>query len=119
MIAISRRLILGIHLVLLFLLLQCPSPVLATTITGKVIKVAYGDTITILTPQKKQVKIRLYGIDTPENGQTYSKKAKQLTSSLVAGKDVHVEVYDTDRYGRTAPLFTQPFKDLIVCHATS
>ena len=62
---------------------------------------ADGDTITILTAEKDQVKIRLYGIDTPERKQPYSKKAGKFTSSLVAGKDVKVEVYDTDRYGRT------------------
>ena len=84
--------------ILLLLLVQ--TIVAATTIAGKVVKVADGDTITILTPQNKQVKIRLYGVDTPERKQPYSKKAGQFTSSLVAGKDVHVEVYDTDRYGR-------------------
>ena len=37
----------------------------AGSFEGRVIGIADGDTITVLTPQKKQVKIRLYGIDTP------------------------------------------------------
>jgi micrococcal nuclease len=43
----------------------------------------------------------LYGIDTPESGQAYGIKAKKFTSSLVAGENVSVKVYDTDRYGRS------------------
>ncbi|MFC1830978.1 thermonuclease family protein [Thermodesulfobacteriota bacterium] len=43
------------------------------------------------------------------SGKLYSEEFKQgagkLTSSLVAGKDVKVEVYDTDRYGRTVGFF--------------
>ena len=39
------------------------------------------------------------------SGKRYSKEFNQeagkFTSSLIAGKDVKVEVYDTDRYGRT------------------
>lgn len=81
--------------------LLVPSLCLAQTLTGKVISVADGDTITILTNTKQQVKIRLYGIDTPESGQAFGQKAKQFTSSLVFGKQVEVKAYDTDKYGRT------------------
>ena len=64
-------------------------------------KIADGDTITVLTPSKKQIKIRLYGVDTPEKKQDFGQKAKQFTIGLVAGKQVDVETIDTDRYGRT------------------
>lgn len=87
--------------ILLLILLLIPSIALSKTITGKVIKVADGDTITILNNQKQQTKIRLYGIDCPENGQAFGKKAKKFTASLTAGKQVSVKVYDTDRYGRS------------------
>jgi len=36
------------------------------TITGKVVGVSDGDTITVLDDQKRQHKIRLDGIDAPE-----------------------------------------------------
>ena len=99
---INNRLTLKVYLILviLWLTLLISLTASADAITGRVVKVADGDTITILTQQKNQVKIRLNGIDTPERKQPYSNKAQQFTSSLVAGKDASVEIYDTDRYGR-------------------
>lgn len=50
---------------------QHPSP---KPSQGKTISVEDGDTITIQNNQRRQTKIRLYGIDTPEKGQAYGKK---------------------------------------------
>lgn len=69
-------------------------------ITGKVIRVADGDTITILDAQNTQNKIRLYGIDAPEKAQDFGNKSREKLASLVAGKDIAVTVLDIDRYGR-------------------
>lgn len=55
-------------------------------ITAKVVKVADGDSITVLAPGNKQVKIRLHGIDCSEREQAFGKKAKQFTSSQCFGK---------------------------------
>jgi endonuclease YncB( thermonuclease family) len=44
--------------------------------TGKVVGISDGDTLTVLTAAKTQVKIRLYGIDAPEAGQDFGNKAK-------------------------------------------
>ena len=76
---------------------------IAWTWSGKVVGVADGDTITVLGA-RKQVRIRLYGIDTPEKGQAFGKKAKRFTSKMVFGKVVELEVMDTDRYERTVAL---------------
>ena len=59
-----------------------------------------GDTLTLLTAEKQQVKVRLGEIDTPESGQPYGARAKQALSDLAFGKMVRVVVQDTDRYGR-------------------
>jgi len=75
---------------------------------GKVVKVADGDTITILTSDFSQVPIRLQGIDCPEKAQDFGKVAKQFTSDLVFGKIVKVEVVDSDRYGRAIGIVTLP-----------
>ena len=71
----------------------------AQTITGKVVGVADGDTITVLQ-DNTQYKIRLYGIDAPESGQDFGRKAKHFTSSWVFGKQVRVVQKAIDRYDR-------------------
>ena len=70
---------------------------------GKCVGVADGDTITVLHNGTGE-RIRLYGIDTPEKRQDFGTRAKQFTSSLVFGKVVRIEPYDTDRYGRTVAM---------------
>jgi len=85
--------------VLLFLALV--GPLAAAEYSGKVIAISDGDTLTLLTAEKQQVKVRLGEIDTPESGQPYGARAKQALSDLVFGKVVRVVVQDTDRYGRT------------------
>lgn len=72
----------------------------AETIQGKVIRVADGDTITVLDQSQIQHKIRLSGIDAPEKGMPFGQKSKEHLSKLVAGKQVSVETTKLDRYGR-------------------
>ena len=69
-------------------------------ITGKVIRVTDGDTITILDATNTKNKIRLYGIDAPEKAQDFGNKSREKLASLVAGKNIAVTVMDIDRYGR-------------------
>lgn len=73
----------------------------AETIIGRVVGVADGDTITILTPENEQVKIRLAQIDAPEKKQPWGDRSKQSLSDLVFDKEVEVETETKDRYGRT------------------
>jgi len=73
----------------------------AATLQGKVVHIADGDTITILTESNQQVKIRLAGIDTPEKAQPFGNKAKQAVAALTFNKQARVEVETKDRYGRT------------------
>jgi endonuclease YncB( thermonuclease family) len=71
------------------------------TITGKVVGVADGDTITVLDAGKRQHKVRLDGIDAPESSQDFGSRAKQSLSDLVFGKTVTVISSKKDRYGWT------------------
>jgi micrococcal nuclease len=73
---------------------------LAFTFTGKVISVLDGDTIEVLHITHPE-RIRLSGIDCPEKGQAYGKRAKQAASALVFGKQVTLQTYGNDKYGRT------------------
>lgn len=70
-------------------------------LSGKVISIADGDTLTVLTTDKQQVKVRLSGIDTPEKNQAYGTVAKQMLSGKVFGYIVKVEDHGKDQYGRT------------------
>ena len=72
----------------------------AENLTGKVISIADGDTVTIVN-NNQQTKIRLAEIDTPEKRQPYGKKAKKALSDFIFNKEVEVEVATIDRYGRT------------------
>lgn len=66
----------------------------------KVVGVLDGDTIEVLHNNRAE-RIRLNGIDCPEKGQAYGKKAKQAASELVFGKQVTLQTYGKDKYGRT------------------
>jgi endonuclease YncB( thermonuclease family) len=72
----------------------------AEDLTGKVVSIADGDTVTILD-NNQQTKIRLAEIDTPEKNQPYGKKAKKALSDFIFGKIVRIEIDTIDRYGRT------------------
>jgi len=81
--------------------LLCPASVaIAADFTGKVIGVLDGDTINVLHKGRAE-RIRLNGIDCPEKGQAYGQKAKQAASALVFGKEVTLQTYGKDKYGRT------------------
>lgn len=75
------------------------------TITGKVIRVSDGDTLTIRNTENQ--KIRLASIDAPEKkssskrlGQPYSEPSRLFLSNLVAGQTITALCFETDRYGR-------------------
>ena len=76
------------------------SVVLAADFTGPVVSVLDGDTIEVLHNRHPE-RIRLSGIDCPEHGQAYGQKAKQAASALVFGKEVTLQTYGRDKYGRT------------------
>lgn len=84
------------------LLLVLAAPLaLADQLPCRVVGVSDGDTLTCLTSASRQVKVRLAEIDAPESRQPYGSRAKQALSALAFGKQVVLEVQDTDRYGRT------------------
>lgn len=70
------------------------------TINGRVMSIDDGDTIIVLDGDRTY-KIRLQGIDAPEAGQAFGDRSRQNLSDLAFGKQVEVESYKRDRYGRT------------------
>lgn len=88
------------RIVVLTLLLALTLAVQAETITGRVVGIADGDTVTVLDAQKVQHKIRLSGIDAPEKSQPFGNRSKESLSDLAFDKTVVVETEKRDRYGR-------------------
>ena len=96
--AVSRSLPTQRIITILLLALACTAH--AETITGRVVGVADGDTITVLDGGKVQHKIRLSGIDAPEKKQAFGNRSKESLSDLAFDKMVDVETSKRDRYGR-------------------
>ena len=70
-------------------------------LSGRVLTIADGDTATIRTADNSKVKIRFYGIDSPERGQPYYNEAKRALTRMLSAKTVGVTVVERDQYGRT------------------
>jgi len=72
----------------------------AHQLSGRVVAVADGDTITVLDADKRQHKVRLAGIDAPEKRQPFGTKSREFLAALVFRQEVDVDFKKTDRYGR-------------------
>ncbi len=125
-------------LAILFCLL--PFSLFSEEVSGRVVRVADGDTITVLAAPEGRVpsraarqrhdgvlvggikredpapavshKIRLHGIDAPESGQAFGNAAKSHLSSLVAGRNVRVKWKSRDKYGRILGVVYLDGKDI-------
>ena len=72
----------------------------AASFSGKVVGIADGDTLTVLTSSKRQHKIRLAEIDAPEKHQPFGSKSKQSLSEMCFDKEAEVTPFVKDRYQR-------------------
>lgn len=72
----------------------------SNTLTGEVVALSDGDTVTVLDNAKCQHKVRLAGIDAPEKRQAFGERSKQNLAAMVFRKQVIVEWHKSDRYGR-------------------
>jgi micrococcal nuclease len=77
------------------------TPAAAQTVSGKVVGVSDGDSLTLLVQGNRQIKVRLEGIDAPETGQEFSRNSKEGLSRLVFGREISLRVTGKDRYERT------------------
>ena len=71
-----------------------------TVVAGRIVGVSDGDTVTLLTDDLVQQRIRLRGIDAPEKAQAFGNRSKQALSALVFGRRVSVAYSKVDRYDR-------------------
>lgn len=86
-----------------------PEPVLAKPFTfgGVVVKIHDGDTMSVVRRGRAE-KVHLAGIDCPELGQSFSQRAKNLTTRLASGQMVTVRVLGSDEKGRRIALVLLP-----------
>ena len=84
----------------LCLLFALPDTATANPYFGTVVAITDGDTIKVLTSDKTQIKVRLADIDTPEKGQPFGTKARQILAGKIFQKEVRVEEVAIDRYKR-------------------
>lgn len=81
-------------------LVLLPIAVAFAEFSGQVVSILDGDTIEVLHNHRAE-RIRLNGIDCPEKGQAFGKRARQAISELVFGKNVMLQTHSKDKYGRT------------------
>jgi endonuclease YncB( thermonuclease family) len=91
---------LRIHRLVLLALLISVGLANAEMLVGQVVGVSDGDTITLISEDKSQHKIRLAGIDAPEKAQAFGQASKQSLSEMVFNKEVTVLWTKRDRYQR-------------------
>lgn len=72
-------------------------------VAGTVVGIADGDTVTLLVDEagtKRQQRVRLTDIDTPERAQPWGTRARQALADKVFRRQVQVASGGEDRYGR-------------------
>ena len=88
-----------LSLIILCFIIGCTPPS-KSVVSGKVVGVSDGDTITVLGQGNHQIKVRLADIDCPEKNQPWGNNAKSRLSELIFSETVDLRVNSTDRYGR-------------------
>ncbi len=89
-----------LHLVVSIVLLISTGSAAAEQLTGRIVGVSDGDTVTLLDYSKQQHKIRLVGIDAPESSQAFGQASKKNLSDLVFNREVTADCPSSDRYSR-------------------
>jgi endonuclease YncB( thermonuclease family) len=82
------------------------------TLTGRVVAIADGDTITLLDSANTQHRVRLEGIDAPESHQAFGEQSKLSLSAMIFGRDVSVRYQKVDQYGRLVGKIILDGKDI-------
>jgi endonuclease YncB( thermonuclease family) len=69
------------------------------SLTGRVVGITDGDTITVLV-ERQQLKVQLANIDAPESRQAFGARSRQALSDLCFQKDARLETQGQDLSGR-------------------
>ncbi len=80
----------------------------AVVLSGNVIDVTEGDTLSLESSVGPLIKVRLKEVDAPQSGQTFGRQARQWVEEQALGKRVSIEYDSVDRYGRAIGVATLP-----------
>lgn len=95
----KRGISISLYSILLFLFLSISAPT-EETLKGKVQEVTEGDIIVVKVENSEILeKVRIYGIDAPEDGQNFYDESKQFLSDLLLNKEVNLEILAEDNQG--------------------
>ena len=97
-----------IRVLILVAILAIASVAGAYDLSGRVVGIADGDTLTVLDASHTQHVIRLAGVDAPENSQAFGQRSKQNLSRLAFGRDVTLDCGKEESYGRLVCKVTLP-----------
>lgn len=83
-----------------------------SSLQGRVVAVADGDTVTVLDADQTTHRIRLQGIDAPESRQAFGQRARQYLAALVHHQEVVVAIDKIDRFGRVVGVIYRDGEDI-------
>lgn len=69
-------------------------------VKGSVVTVIDGDTYDLLVNGNQTIRIRMEGIDAPERGMPFYKKAKKYLGSLCIDQEIKIKITGKDKYDR-------------------
>jgi endonuclease YncB( thermonuclease family) len=67
--------------------------------SAKIVRIRDGDSLVALAGGV-EIDVRLHGIDAPELGQAYGRRARRRAGELAFGKEVRLDARGTDSWGR-------------------
>jgi micrococcal nuclease len=85
-----------------FVLAACGTSSPSTSGATRVVEVIDGDTLDVRLPDGAQERVRIVGINAPEDGECFSTEATEALAHLIDGEEVSLvaDHTDRDRYGR-------------------
>lgn len=83
-----------------------PTDLINASFDATVIRVVDGDTVDVRLESSRVVRLRLWGVDTPERGEPFSQEATRFSRALLFSKQVHIQGKDVDGHGRLVARIT-------------
>lgn len=71
-----------------------------------------GDSFYMVQDNGRRIRIRLSGIDSPENGQPYTEESKAFLNSLLQDQEIIMTPDGTDKLGRPVAIITAAGQDI-------